>query len=323
MGWIKRNLFFVIGGIIALILLGGSGFYIFQGWSRNAAAAEKLNDIYHTIDSLSGQNPSPGNEQVNNTDIARDQDKQIRDWVNSAAGYFQPVPAIPADPVTSESFAAALRRTVAQLQNEAESASVALPPQYDFSFAAQRPLMQFASGSLPMLSVQLGEIKRISEIIFSARVNALDGIQRARVSDDDISGPQGDYTAKQSVTNDLTIITPYVITFRSFTPEIAQVISAFATSSNAFIIKSVNVQPAAAAMAGDESQPGQPGMMQPGMNPDGYPPRRYGYPNGYAPPGAVPPAAQPSGKGGLQTILKEQLLQVTLEIDLVKLLPKS
>src|SRR5580692_4575622 len=175
MGWIKRNLFFVIGGIIALILLGGAGYYIYQGWSRNATASEQLNDIYTSINNYWNQPIGPGNDQVNNTEIARDQEKQIREWVNSTRDYFQPVAAIPADSVTSESFAAALRRTVAQLQNEAESASVALPPQYDFSFAAQRPLMQFASGSLPLLSVQLGEVKKIAEIIFSARVNALDG----------------------------------------------------------------------------------------------------------------------------------------------------
>jgi hypothetical protein len=326
MVWIKRNLFFVIGGIIALILLGAAGFYIYQGWSRNAIAAQQLNDIYTSIKNLSDQPIGPGNDQINNTEIARDQEKQILEWVNSASNYFQPVAAIPADSVTSESFAAALRRTVAQLQNEAESASVALPPQYDFSFAAQRPLMQFASGSLPLLSVQLGEVKKISEIIFSARVNTLDGIQRSHVSQDDISGPQADYTDKQSLTNDLTIVTPYVITFRSFTPELAQVISAFATSSNAFIIKSINVQPAGAATT--EGQPGQPGMSPPGMNPDGYPrnegyPRRYGYPPGNYPNGYRPPETQPVGRGGLQTILKEQLLQITLEVDLVKLLPKS
>jgi hypothetical protein len=35
-------------------------------------------------------------------------------------------------------------------------------------------------------------------------------------------------------------------------------------------------------------------------------------------------AAQPvSSKGGLPTILKEQLLRITLEVDLVKLLPKT
>ena len=37
-----------------------------------------------------------------------------------------------------------------------------------------------------------------------------------------------------------------------------------------------------------------------------------------------PPPIQPlAGKGGLQTVLKEQLLRVSLEVGLVKLLPKS
>ena len=31
MAWIKRNLFFVIGGILAIGLLGAAGFYDLQG----------------------------------------------------------------------------------------------------------------------------------------------------------------------------------------------------------------------------------------------------------------------------------------------------
>jgi hypothetical protein len=328
MGWIKRNLFFVIGGIIALLLLGWAGFYIYQGWSRNAAASDKLNEIYGTLGQLTDpKSIGPGNDTVNNTETARDQDKQIRDWVVSAGTYFQSIAPIPADPVTSETFAAALRRTVSQLTKEAESSNVALPPKYDFSFAAQEPIMQFASGSLPLLSVQLGEVKAIAETLYSAGINSLDGIGRSRVSEDDLSGPQGDYTDKESVTNDLAIITPYVITFRSFTPELARVICAFATSSNAFIIKSINVEPAGAATGVDESQPGMP---PPGANPYGnrrfgYAPGGYpgGYPGRYLPPGGAPPMAPPvSSRGGLQTVLKEQLLRITMEVDLVKLLPK-
>ena len=40
---------------------------------------------------------------------------------------------------------------------------------------------------------------------------------------------------------------------------------------------------------------------------------------------AGPPAAPPAapGKGGLQTVLNEQLLRVTLVVEIVKLLPKK
>ena len=81
------------------------------------------------------------------------------------------------------------------------------------------------------------------------------------------------------------------------------------------------------ARSDEEGYPGQvrPGAYPPGRFAPGYP-GAYpgGYPGGY--PGAVAPAqpamAQP-GKGGLQTVLKEQLLRITLEVDIVKLLQKS
>ena len=47
-------------------------------------------------------------------------------------------------------------------------------------------------------------------------------------------------------------------------------------------------------------------------------------PGEMAVPPAVTPAPQPApGRGGVQTVLKEQMLQITLEVELVKLLPKT
>lgn len=340
MGWIKRNLFFVIGGVVALGLLGAAGFYTYGGWSRNSKDANSLNEIYGTLQRLQRQSPAPGNDKINNTAIARKQQKQEEAWIASSAKYFHAVPSIPSGNVTSEAFASALRRTIDQLQREAKNANVTLPPKYDFSFSAQRPLVKFAVGSLNSLASQLGEVKAISETVFSGRVNALDSIQRVRVSEDDMTGPQGDYISKQPVTNDLAILTPYVVTFRSFTPELARVISAFATSSNAFLIKAINVAPASASPAA--GTPGAEGVGTPGggyypagayRSPEGYVPAGEGYhppaarPNRYGQYGAAPAGApayqRPVSRGGLQTVLKEQLLRVTMEVDIVKLLPKK
>ena len=79
------------------------------------------------------------------------------------------------------------------MQDAAAAANVQLPPQFPFSFTTDVGRLKFADNSLEPLSAQLGEVKAISEIIFSARVNALDGIQRVRVSDDDANGPTTDY----------------------------------------------------------------------------------------------------------------------------------
>jgi len=314
MGWIKRNLFIVVGGAVALVLLGAAGFYIYQGWSRNSTASDKLGEHYGTLQNLAQEKPAPGNEKINNTAIAKEQERQVRDWIAQAHGCFQPIPPIPADNVTSETYKNALDRTVAALQHEAGDAGVVLPPKYDFSFTAQRPLVKFAAGSLNLLAAQLGEVKAMAGILFTARINALDGFQRVRVSEDDLTGPQSDYLDGHSTTNALAVLTPYVVTFRSFSPEFARVLAGFANSSNAFIVKSINVQPAGAAAAG----PGDAVAGVPGRYPGAY--------GGYfqPPAAAAAPATLPTvGRGGLPVVLKEQLLRITLEVQLVKLLPKS
>jgi hypothetical protein len=339
MAWIKRNLFFVMGGILALGLLGAAGFYNYKGWSHNSAKYDQLKEIYGTLRNLTGQKPSPGNDKVDNIAAAREQERQIRDWIRQAADYFQPMAPIPNtgnNAVSSEVFAAALRRTIDQLQHEADAASVTLPPKYNFSFEAQRSLVKFDTAHLGALAAQFGEVKTISEILFAARVNSLDGIQRVRVSDDDANGPQADYFDDHSVTNNLAVLTPYQITFRSFSPEVGEVLAGFALSPHGFIVKSINVQPAGAAAAPApetavlmpavpmlaKPMPAVPMLAQPYL-----PPGLRARP---AIPPAAPPAAPPTtlptrvpGRGGFQTVLNEQLLRVTLVVEVVKLLPKK
>ena len=295
MVWIKRNLFFVIGGVLALGLLGAAGFYDYASWARNAAAFDKLNEVYNTLRDLTRQNLSPGT-----VDTAKQQETQLRDWIQQARKYFQPIAPIPNPtngPISNESFADALHRTIDQLQRDATNANVSVLPQYSFSFEAQRSRVKFAPGSLGPLAVQLGEVKAISEILFAAGVNELDGIQRVRVSEDDVSGPQTDYLAGNSANSGLAVLTPYTVTFRAFSPEIAQTLAGFASSPHGFIVKSINVQPAGAAQTEASSEMGM------------------GVP-------APAPWTMP-GKGGLQTVLQEQLLRVTIEVVVVKWSPKK
>ena len=297
MAWIKRNLFFVLGSVVALALLVAAVFYDYQSWQRNEAAFKSLNEIYDTIKIAVNQNPSPGNDKVNNTETAREQERQLRGWIAKAREHFQPIAPIPSPadgPVSSEAFKNALDRTVSQLQREADGANVTVPPKYGFSFEAQRSLVRFAPNGLQPLSVQLGEVKAISEIIFAAHVNQLDGVQRLRVSDDDTAGPASDYIDGQSMDARLAVVTPYQVTFRAFIPEIAQALAIFAASPHGFIVKAISVQPAGGVAATGVNQP---------------------------PPTTPAPVMAMPGKGGLQTILNEQLLRVILLVEVVKLSP--
>ena len=337
MGWIKRNLFFVVSGVVALALLGGTGFYIYEGWSKNSQLAGQLNDIYSKLSELAQTQPQPGNDKINNTEKAKEQEQQIRDWMGQAAGRFQPIPAIPQGDVTSKTFANALNMTTYQLRDEAKESSVSLPHDYFFSFQVQSSKLTISSGLAP-LAQQLGEVKAIAEVLFDARVNSLDNIQRVRVSDDDLTGGlQSDYTEKVPVTNELAIITPYEVTFQSFTPELAKVISGMAASTNPFVVKSVSVQPASAPAgmpgayasspdynSGRFSVPqGMEGRFSAPGSRGGYPPPAYpGYPQPIQPQQPAPTGLT-SRRGGLPTVLKEQLLRITLEVDVVKLQLKN
>jgi len=313
MDWIKRNLFFFAGTVVAMGLLAAAGIYGFGSWQRNETALNALNEAYKTLQTLNNENPSPGNDKVDNIQAARKQEQQLREWIQQTKQYFQPILPIPNPTngvVTGEAFATALRRTVDQLQRDAEGTSVTLPPQYNFSFEAERSLVKFAPGGLDSLAQQLGGVKEVCEILFSAKINSLDDLRRVRVSDDDARGSQSDYLDGAVVTNSLAVFTPYEVTFRCFSQDLANVLSGFASSSHGFIVKDINVRVAEATTTTpstsplDERRPGNPVSL-------------YAQP---AQPAYQPPSA-PVGRGGLQTVLKEQLLSVTMKIVVVKLLP--
>src|SRR5260221_3914899 len=127
MGWIKRNKFVVGGVVLALGMLGAAGFYDYQSWSRNTDAFVKLNEIYGKLGELTRKKPSPGNEKVNNTEAAKEQERQLREWIGKTAGYFQPIDPIPAGGngmIKTEEFARALSRTIGQMQRDATDAYV-------------------------------------------------------------------------------------------------------------------------------------------------------------------------------------------------------
>ena len=319
MAWVKRNLFFVIGAVIAVGLLGAAGFYDYKNWQRNNTAFEELNRTYDKLRQLNSAKLLPGNDKIDNIQAARDQERELDQWIQQARRYFQPIPPVPnpSDGVITDSqFASARDHTLSQLQNEAADASVTLPPQYGFSFEAERPLVKFAPGSLDALARQLGEVKTLCEILYAAKVNALDSIRRVPVSPDDSgpNAPQADYLNQTAATNGLAVFTPYEITFRGFSQNLASVLSQLASSPHGFIVKAINVQPAS-GIASESPFSGPQTMGQPMA------PAPFGLSPNYPRRSAFTPAPARASYGGLQTVLNEQLLSITLEVEIVKLLP--
>src|SRR6267378_1176537 len=224
MSWVKRNLYFLIGGIIALVLLGGAGWYLYSKWDLNNTNLANLNQAYADLKALNDKSPNPGGDNIK---IAKEQRKELVDFIGRTQKYFQRIPPIPDLPKkTDGDFARALNRTIDQLRRDSTNASVNLSQDnYNFSFQAEKLKINFDQRGLEPLSMQLGEVKVICDILFQARINALDGLRRERISGDDASGPAADYLGENATTNTLAILTPYELTFRCFSPELDAVVS--------------------------------------------------------------------------------------------------
>ena len=335
MAWVKRNLGFLIGSVVALALMGMTGWYLYSKWQLNNEILDKLNEQYAKLQHLNQQNPHPGSGKINNIEEAKKQQQQLRAFIGRTGNYFQRIPRIPDLPkITDHDFSVALSGTIYRLQRDATNASVALPPKYSFSFEAERQRVTFDPRGIEPLSVQLGEVKAICDVLDQAKINSLDNVRRERVSADDAVGPQSDYLVERSSTNQLAVIAPYELTFRCFSPELASVLAGFASSPFGLLVKTINVELAPASASSSEN----PAVVMATTEPVRValpPPRaaegeaeafrkRYGLAPGG--PAAAPPPVQPVGappapaaRGGLPTVLDEKRLKVTLMLNVVKL----
>jgi hypothetical protein len=369
MNWIQRNLIFVVGSLVAALLMGGAGYYTYTRWQANSQASAELGQAYEELKRLNNQNPHPGDgKKVDNIKLARQQTEEVRTFLTNAFKRFIPIPAIPhaETNLTRAEFGSALRLTVAQLQRDATNQSVVLPANYNFSFEAQRQ-KAFEIGNLSALAVQLGEVKVICDILNAAKINALVSLRRERVSTEDNTGPMSDYLDIGTETNELALLTPYEVSFQSFSAELAAVVSGLANSPHAILVKGINVRPAAAGALLDPSlaassfvqptyqpmptpQPMSPGRPVGEMSSSDLMRQRYGiggggadafrqrygigpgggkdsamsrYQQTYTPPPVAPVAPPTAGppRGGLQPMLDERQLDVTITLRIVKLLP--
>jgi len=361
MSWIKRNLFFVIGSLVALVLMGLAGWFLYSKWSLNNEVLANLNTDYDSLKSLNSAQPHPGAGPVNNIQLAKEQREQLLAYLKKTRSFFEPAPRIPDIPkITDRDFSAALSQTIESLRTQATNASVALPPDnYSFSFTSQKNKISFAPGSVDRLAVQLGEIKMLCQILFDAKVNSLDNLRRERVSQDDAYGLQTDYISDRTTSNALAVLTPYEITFRSFSSELAAVLAGFASSPHSLLVKTINVELAPYVPPPEPTAPmvmsnptyvqqvnplqeemerqqheamanaafrARYGMGGAGQNLGGVAYRGLGSQapqqpqQVYAQPGAQPNVS-PTGKGGLPTVLDEKLLKVTLSLYMVKPVP--
>lgn len=316
MAWIKRNLYFFIGSIVAVALMAAGGYYLFTQVSQENQVAEEINKQYEELKRLINQNPHPGYKDINNIKAAKEEADTFRAYVGKVQPHFHTIPPIPdmgGAKIGDSDFATALRVTVNDLHNEARRQSVLLSSSnYYFSFEAQKNLMIFEPTSLDKLAVELGEVKAISDILFSAKINSLDYIRREVVSTNQDNN-QSDYLTQKTISTPLADLTPYEVKFRCFSTELGLVLSSLASSSDGFIVKSMNVEPTSSGP--EEVMPGSAMPVNATI-----PAQQYRDPRTFrGPPVTQPVAVTPAVSHKTETFLNEKPFTVTLLIQVVKI----
>jgi hypothetical protein len=292
MPWVKRNLYFLISCVLALALLIGAGWYCYTGWQNNSDNLDKLTQAINELTQINNKQPGAGDgEKVDNIKTARDEAGEAQKRAQELGKFLAAIPPIPnTNKIEDQALASSVREMIRQLRLAAVSKNVGLPPDYAFSFSAQREKATYAGPSLIPLSKQLGEVSAICDVLFQSRILSLESLQRERTVDD-ANAAQTDYLDTTSVTNNGTVITPYQITFHCFTPELANVLAGFANRPYGMVVTSLVIAPE-------------------DMTPDA---------NTTPPPGTVPGMASTSG--GLPLIVDERKLKVTMLLEIIKMNP--
>lgn len=298
MPWIKRNLIVVISAAVALALIGFGGWFLWSAMDKNKSVDEEIGSLKSELERLTA---APHYPSPSNIAIAQRELKRMSEFTAEARKFFPPTPA-PAAPLNNQTFAALLHNTVDELTKQAAAAGIRVETNYHFSFETEWLPVSFPPASLRPLSDRLAEVKQLATILINSKVNRLEAIRRARVADE-VPGPTAaaDYLAEAPNVNAETGMTlwPYELVFHSFSPELGAVLENIARLPEAYVVRSIVVEPA-------EALPAQ--QQRPQNPPPGAPAGR----------GGVRTAAAPAAAPGLETLLNERLLRVILKVEVIK-----
>ena len=197
------------------------------------------------------------------------------------------------------------------------------------SFATQREQLQFDTANLPQLASQLEDVKHLCLTLFSAEISELISVQRAMVSSNDqASSYTTDYLPppeRKLKTNDAPamLISPYEVSFKCISDQLARVLVKLAQSPDGFNIKWIKVFPTDGEVVEGEAAENAAPVGRYGMSAAMQ--RRYGMGMGRR--GPAPVAAAPTEPGApsnkkTRFMLEDKPFKAVITLDSIKYLPK-
>jgi len=240
MAWIKRNLFFILSLVTGLSLTGYCGYlFFFSDLSQNAAVYTEFQGDQTRYNELQRKPAYPSDEHIKQVKAELAAVKDFEDQIHKS---FSPYPTPPSE--DEKGFSEYLEDTIAKLKASATNASVGLPDDIAFGFTDLRGKLRYELADIPLWMQQLSEVKALCDVLFQARINSLALFRRVGVSSNDLFVTPNDTFPASMVIASTQTRTPYKVEFRCFSRELASVMESLARSSNFFIVKNIVVMPA-------------------------------------------------------------------------------
>jgi len=307
MEWLKKNLFLLGWGALALTLTIVAFVFLYTQRERDAQLQEAVDQKRRDLAQVLGSNPQP-----NPTNIAaarRDHAQAEKLLADARTLLVAPTVAR----MDAASFRKHLEDTKFGLLREGQASRVALPTNFAFSFSVQLNAVQFSPGSLEPLTARLEEVKGICDMLFRAGVHSLDGLRRVSVAADD-NGSAAEILLQPPETNDVAgvVAYPYEVTFTCFSRQLGLMLDSVLKSPQYFIVRNITVDPAPTAPGAAPIQP------RPAPGTDDAAPVDDAQPRPAVP--AFPTAGRPGTPRqptGPKIFLDEKLLRVTLVLEVL------
>ena len=210
MNWVKSNIGLVIGGVVALALMGVAGYFLFTQMEAEKRAQANLEQGLSNLKSLLQRDPHPGDPDngVDNISAVKvEQSKVDKNLLGPLRSLFKPF-TVPSDLDTFK-FKSLLEERIAMLQRAARKAGTGLPKdgdaKYSFSFSDVRPKVSFAPETLAPMAFQLAQIESISHVLFDSKVHSINGIKRPEVAvaEEEVEEDEDDFDDEESAFSSL------------------------------------------------------------------------------------------------------------------------
>jgi hypothetical protein len=241
MAWIKRNLVFVISMAVGLALTGYCSLLFYEDFGKNSEVAKAEQDIASQHETLVNNTnvPYPSEENIQH---AREDLAHVKQLVDEWRASFTPFPA--QSNLDVKGFSEYVENTIFDLKAKATNAGVSVPDDFGFGFSDQRGKLNYPLECIPPWMQQIAEIKAICDILYSAKVNSLLAFRRVSISSsNDQILTSLDLLDSHIVTTNFGTVTPYKIEIKCFSKELGAVLNGLARSSNFFVVKNIVVRP--------------------------------------------------------------------------------